>query len=36
MEGDEKKALAAGCNDYIPKPVLDANIIKEKVLKFLP
>ena len=35
MEGDEKKALAAGCNDYIAKPVLDANIIKEKMLKFL-
>ena len=35
MEGDEEKALAAGCNDYIAKPVLDANIIKEKVLKFL-
>lgn len=35
MEGDEKKALEAGCSDYIAKPVLDANIIKEKVLKFL-
>jgi two-component system, cell cycle response regulator DivK len=35
MEGDEEKALAAGCNDYIPKPVIDANVIKEKVLKFL-
>jgi CheY-like chemotaxis protein len=35
MEGDQEKALAAGCNDYIPKPVVDANIIKEKVLKYL-
>jgi two-component system cell cycle response regulator DivK len=35
MEGDQEKALAAGCNDYIAKPVVDANIIKEKVLKYL-
>ncbi len=35
MKGDQEKALAAGCNDYIAKPVVDANIIKEKVLKYL-
>ena len=35
MVGDEEKALAAGCNDYIAKPIVDSNIVKEKVLRFL-
>lgn len=35
MVGDEEKALAAGCNDYIAKPIVDSKIVKEKVERFL-
>jgi PAS domain S-box-containing protein len=28
MNGDEKKALEAGCNDYIAKPIIEKNLIK--------
>lgn len=35
MAGDEQKAIGAGCNDYIPKPIVDPNVVKEKVYRFL-
>lgn len=35
MVGDEEKALAAGCDDYIAKPIIDSSIVKEKVLRYL-
>jgi len=35
MAGDEEKALAAGCDDYIAKPIIDSSIVKEKVLRYL-
>jgi two-component system, cell cycle response regulator DivK len=35
MVSDEEKALAAGCNDFIAKPILDRNIIKEKIERLL-
>lgn len=35
MIGDEEKAIAAGCDDYIAKPIIDSSIVKEKVLRYL-
>ncbi|MBI3304685.1 MAG: response regulator [Deltaproteobacteria bacterium] len=35
MVGDEEKALAAGCDDYIAKPIVDSNVVKEKVERLL-
>ena len=35
MEMDEEKALSAGCNDYIAKPIMDYSILKKKVEKLL-
>jgi CheY-like chemotaxis protein len=36
MVGDEEKAIAAGCDDYIAKPIIDSGIVREKILHFLP
>jgi len=35
MVGDEEKALAAGSNDHIAKPIIGANLVKEKVERLL-
>ena len=35
MAGDEQKALAAGCDDYVAKPIVDAGIVKEKLERLL-
>lgn len=35
MEKDEEKAIDAGCNDYIPKPIMDYSILKRKIEKLL-
>ncbi len=35
MEKDEEKALNTGCNDYIPKPIMDYAVLQRKIEKFL-
>ena len=35
MVGDEERALAAGCDDYIAKPIVDTKVIKEKMERLL-
>src|SRR5215467_12229351 len=35
MAGDEQKALAAGCDDYVAKPIVDPNIVRQKLERLL-
>ena len=35
MHGDEERALACGCDDYLSKP-LDEDVLFEKIRRFLP
>jgi CheY-like chemotaxis protein len=35
MENDEEKALTAGCNDYIAKPIMDYAILKKKIERLI-
>ncbi len=35
MEEERKRAMSAGCNGFIAKPILDYSIIQRKIRKFL-
>jgi CheY-like chemotaxis protein len=35
MAGDEQKALAAGCDDYVAKPIVDQEVVRRKVERLL-
>lgn len=35
MEKDEERALTAGCDDYIAKPIIDYSVLQKKIEKLL-
>jgi two-component system cell cycle response regulator DivK len=35
MAGDEQKALASGCDDYLAKPIVDPNVVRVKMERLL-
>jgi CheY-like chemotaxis protein len=35
MAGDEQKALAAGCDDYVAKPIVDLSVVRTKMERLL-
>ncbi len=35
MAGDKQTALASGCDDYITKPVVDPDLVRQKVERWL-
>ena len=35
MEEDRRRALTAGCNEFIPKPVMDYSVIHETIQRLL-
>jgi CheY-like chemotaxis protein len=35
MAGDEELALSSGCDDYLAKPIVDSQVVKAKIERFL-
>jgi len=35
MAGDEQKALAIGCDDYLAKPVVDPELVRQKLERLI-
>ncbi|MBI1814380.1 MAG: response regulator [Deltaproteobacteria bacterium] len=35
MAGDEQKALSAGCDDYLAKPIVDPSLVRVKLERLL-
>jgi len=35
MAGDEEKALSIGCDDYLAKPVVDPNLVRQKLERLI-
>jgi len=35
MAGDEQKALAIGCDDYLAKPIMDPDLVRQTLQRWL-
>jgi CheY-like chemotaxis protein len=35
MAGDEEIALSSGCDDYLAKPIVDSQVVREKLERFI-
>ncbi len=35
MAGDEQKALASGCDDYLTKPIMDPDLVRQTLQRWL-